>query len=57
MYLHIFIHIYIGAYYNYELAGVVVHTGTADSGHYYAYIKDTNNSLESGRSLILITIS
>ena len=28
------------AYYNYELAGVVVHTGTTDSGHYYSYIKD-----------------
>eukprot|EP01033_Poteriospumella_lacustris_P007468 gene7468-5365_t len=29
------------AYYAYTLAGVVVHTGTADSGHYYAYLKDT----------------
>ena len=28
------------AYYQYELAGVVVHSGTTDSGHYYAYIKD-----------------
>lgn len=37
-----------GAYYNYELAGVVVHTGTADSGHYYAYIKDMHPS-QSGR--------
>ncbi|EGR29725.1 ubiquitin carboxyl-terminal hydrolase family protein, putative, partial [Ichthyophthirius multifiliis] len=27
--------------FEYELAGVVVHTGTADSGHYYSYI-DTN---------------
>ena len=25
-------------YYTYELTGVVVHTGTADSGHYYSYI-------------------
>jgi ubiquitin C-terminal hydrolase len=28
------------AYYQYELTGVVVHSGTTDSGHYYAYIKD-----------------
>jgi len=27
-------------YYNYELVGVVVHNGTADSGHYYSYIKE-----------------
>eukprot|EP01040_Poterioochromonas_malhamensis_P002309 gene2309-2454_t len=27
-------------YYEYELVGVVVHTGTSDSGHYFAYIKD-----------------
>jgi ubiquitin C-terminal hydrolase len=26
-------------YYDYELCGVVVHTGTSDSGHYYSYIK------------------
>ena len=30
------------SYYQYELTGVVVHTGTTDSGHYYAYIKDSN---------------
>ncbi|CAM9129475.1 unnamed protein product, partial [Discosporangium mesarthrocarpum] len=28
------------AYYNYLLAGVLVHAGTADSGHYYSYIKE-----------------
>ena len=27
------------AYYEYKLAGVLVHMGTADSGHYYSYIK------------------
>jgi len=27
-------------YYEYKLKGVVVHTGTADSGHYYSFIKD-----------------
>ena len=28
------------SYYQYELVGVLVHTGTADSGHYYSFIKD-----------------
>lgn len=28
------------SYYQYELVGVVVHMGTADSGHYYSYIKE-----------------
>ncbi|CAN0216357.1 unnamed protein product, partial [Ectocarpus sp. 12 AP-2014] len=27
------------SYYEYKLAGVLVHMGTADSGHYYSYIK------------------
>ena len=27
-------------YYEYSLAGVVIHSGSADSGHYYSYIKD-----------------
>ena len=26
-------------YYEYELAGIVVHQGSADFGHYYSYIK------------------
>ena len=26
--------------YDYELIGVTVHTGTADGGHYYAFIRD-----------------
>ena len=25
----------------FKLKGIVVHTGTADSGHYYSFIKDT----------------
>ncbi|KAG0203301.1 hypothetical protein BGX28_004397 [Mortierella sp. GBA30] len=36
----------------YNLVGVLVHTGTADSGHYYSYIKDrgldTSSALSSG---------
>eukprot|EP00741_Cyanophora_paradoxa_P020633 tig00021281_g19915.t1 len=27
-------------YYRYALAGILVHTGTADSGHYYSYIQE-----------------
>jgi len=27
-------------YYEFKLTGIVVHTGTADSGHYYSFIKD-----------------
>lgn len=27
-------------YYQYQLSGVVVHTGTADGGHYYSFIKE-----------------
>lgn len=30
-------------YYEYKLAGVVVHIGTAEFGHYYSYI-DTKRS-------------
>lgn len=28
-------------YYNYKLRGIVIHAGTADSGHYYSYIQDS----------------
>ena len=27
-------------YYEYELAGILVHAGTADSGHYYSFVKE-----------------
>lgn len=30
-------------YYEYELVGVIIHSGTADSGHYYSFIKDRSN--------------
>lgn len=31
-------------YYQYNLKGVVVHNGTSDSGHYYSFIKDREES-------------
>ena len=31
----------------YELIGVTVHTGTADGGHYYSFIRDRSNTAES----------
>lgn len=31
-------------YYEYRLTGIVIHTGTADSGHYYSFIKDREQS-------------
>jgi ubiquitin C-terminal hydrolase len=27
-------------YYDYELTGILVHTGTAESGHYYSFIRE-----------------
>ncbi|KAF9957098.1 hypothetical protein BGZ72_002145 [Mortierella alpina] len=34
----------------YNLVGVLVHTGTADSGHYYSYIKDRGPQMQSALS-------
>ena len=36
------------AYYEYKLAGVLVHMGTADSGHYYSYIKRRDTQVWAG---------
>lgn len=30
--------------YEYELIGVTVHTGTADGGHYYSFIRDRSHT-------------
>ncbi|CAH1793285.1 unnamed protein product [Owenia fusiformis] len=35
--------------YSYELIGVTVHTGTADGGHYYSFIRDRLNKNETGQ--------
>ncbi|KAF8979549.1 hypothetical protein BGZ46_005284 [Entomortierella lignicola] len=37
------------AAFQYNLVGVLVHTGTADSGHYYSYIKDRTSNAASGQ--------
>lgn len=39
---------YPAEYYQYDLSGIVVHSGTADSGHYYSFIKDHEHP-ESGK--------
>lgn len=31
---------YPDSYYKYQLNGIVIHMGIADSGHYYSYIRD-----------------
>eukprot|EP01129_Flabellula_baltica_P014013 TRINITY_DN6628_c0_g1_i1.p1 TRINITY_DN6628_c0_g1~~TRINITY_DN6628_c0_g1_i1.p1 ORF type:complete len:2292 (+),score=457.58 TRINITY_DN6628_c0_g1_i1:2-6877(+) len=36
------------SYYNYELSGIVVHTGSIDGGHYYSFIKERNGPNEPG---------
>ena len=39
---------YPSDYYEYNLSGIVVHSGTADSGHYYSFVKDREHP-ESGK--------
>jgi len=41
--------------YEYELIGVTVHTGTADGGHYYSFIRDRLNKSESGQDKWYVT--
>ena len=36
------------AYFKYKLKGVVVHNGTSETGHYYAFIKDREESKDDG---------
>ena len=40
----------------YELIGVTVHTGTADGGHYYSFIRDRLNKNELGQDRWYIII-
>ena len=35
------------SYYNYRLAGILVHTGTANGGHYYSYIQDSSEQRDT----------
>jgi len=39
----------------YELIGVTVHTGTADGGHYYSFIRDRLNKNELGQDRWYVT--
>ncbi|PRP87509.1 ubiquitin domain-containing protein [Planoprotostelium fungivorum] len=39
----------VPSYYQYELVGVVVHSGTADFGHYYSFIKERGKEREEER--------
>ena len=34
----------------YELIGVTVHTGTADGGHYYSFIRDRGSLAETNNA-------
>src|ERR1043166_9554638 len=36
--------------FEYELVGVLVHTGTADSGHYYSFIRERKPSYGNGNN-------
>ena len=38
------------SYYRFELTGVLVHTGTCNSGHYYSFVKETVVAGTSGTS-------
>jgi ubiquitin C-terminal hydrolase len=39
------------SYYHYELKGILVHSGDADAGHYYSFIKVTRyHKLKSNRN-------
>ncbi|PRP81656.1 hypothetical protein PROFUN_01163 [Planoprotostelium fungivorum] len=39
-------------YYQYQLMGVLVHSGSADAGHYYSYIKERGGQANSLRSSV-----
>lgn len=39
-------HTHPDSYFIYELRGIIIHLGSADSGHYYAFIRDEDVWLE-----------
>ena len=43
--------------YEYTLSGIVIHRGTADSGHYYSYIKDRYSSPDRPRWYLFNDVS
>eukprot|EP00940_MAST-03C_sp_MAST-3C-sp2_P000604 g604.t1 len=38
-------------HFDYDLVGVVVHTGTSESGHYFSYVKERSNDSEASAHL------
>ena len=43
--------------YEYNLRGMVIHTGSADRGHYYSFIKERNEDGEEVFMIVLLTKS
>lgn len=43
---------YPNDYYQYYLRGIIIHSGTADSGHYYSFIRDNNSWYEFNDTLV-----
>ncbi|OMJ74578.1 hypothetical protein SteCoe_26477 [Stentor coeruleus] len=39
-------------YYQYRLRGIIIHVGTADSGHYYSFIREQNQWFEFNDTLV-----
>lgn len=44
---------YPDEYYDFKLRGVIVHYGTSEAGHYYSYIKDSNEWFEFNDEMVM----